>query len=494
MLVEKNNDGDTPLHLASKSGKIGVLDLLINYSIAWPLDVNSVEGSPLKITNNLGNTALHEAITHGKSEVALRLLQVAPDMGHKLNRKKESPLHLAAKEGMGEVVREILRHPWVEVEEEVAVCETGSPLHQAVLGGHIKIVEMLLYHRGDFVKKVDSAANNALHYAAQNNNAKIVEMLLSKDSSLAYLNNNQSQPPLHVAAHYGSTPSIKAILKHCPDTSEQFAPNGGNVLHIAVSRGKLSSLKCLLKNIQFEEIINHQDNDGNTPLHLASMLSRTQSSLLLIRDKRVDPCKLNNKGQTARSVIETLEASTCDMFVWKELKKHEAKRCKKQQLPPVISSKYFARKKSNTKDDYFELSVQTYTLVAALTATVTFAANFTMPGGYNNQSGAAILANHAAFKTFVISNTIAMCSALVVVFCFIWAWRDPGKFKLNQLKWGHRLTVVACLSMIVSLMTAVFLVVESQSKWLAFVVIFIGCCTPIVVWLILGYEILFVPL
>ncbi|KAJ3705210.1 hypothetical protein LUZ61_008915 [Rhynchospora tenuis] len=495
LLLEKNIDGDTPLHVASKFGKIEVADLLINYSLQWPIDIESEEGSPFTTKNKLGNTALHEAVTHGKSEVALRLLEANPNVGHILNEKHESPLHIASREGMVQVVKEILKQSWVEeeVETQTPASGTGSPLHQAVLGGHIKIVEMLLYQRNDMVKLIDSDGNNALHYAAQNDNGRIVEMLITKEPSLAYGNNHWGQPPLHVAVYYGAKAAIRAILKHCPDTAEQFGHDGGNALHVAVNRGKFSSLKCLLRHIQPEEIINHQDNDGNTPLHLAAKQSRIQSSLLLLKDRRVNPCLLNNKRQTARSAIEMLETSTYDMFVWRELKKQEAKRCKKQQLPAVPSSRSFGKKKT-TPDDYFELSVQTYTVVAALIATVTFAAVFTMPGGYQQNEGYAILGKKPAFKPFVISTTIAMCSALVVVFCFIWAWRDPLKFKLNQLKWGHRLIVLACLSMIVSLMTAIYLVVEPESRWLSIVVILIGCSTPIVVWLILGPEVLFVPL
>ncbi|XP_078157126.1 protein ACCELERATED CELL DEATH 6-like [Carex rostrata] len=476
LILEKNIDGDTPLHIASKYGKMKVVDLLIKYSVEWPIDITSEEEGPLTAKNKLGNTALHEAVIYGKSKVALKLLEAKPDVGHMVNICKQSPLHLAAREGMEMVVKEMLQQSWVKNEKEEETPTADS-------------------ERGGLGKHVDNKKNNALHYAAQSNSAKMVEILIAKDLTLAYDNNYWGQPPLHVAVEYGSKSAIKAILKHYPDTAEQVQNDGGNALHIAVKNGKFGSLKSLLKHIKPEEIINHKDHDGNTPLHLAAKLSRIQSSLLLLRDKRVNPCLLNKEGQTARCVIERLEvkANIYEMYVWEELKKQEKKRCQNQQLPRVASDRFTAWKKK-TSTEYFELTVQTYTLVAALIATVTFAAFFTMPGGYDQTKGFAILGNKPAFKPFVISNTIAMCSALVVMFCFIWASRDPLRFKLYKLKWGHRLTILACLSMIVSVMAAVYLVVEPKSRWLPIVVILIGCSTPIGVGLILGLEVLHVPL
>ncbi|KAJ4801482.1 Ankyrin repeat family protein [Rhynchospora pubera] len=221
LLLEKNVDGDTPLHVASKFGKIEVVDLLINYSLEWPIDIESAEGSPFTTKNMLGNTALHEAVTHDESEVALILLEANPNVGYVFNEKQESPFHIAARNGLETVVNEILKLSWVEQEVETQPNATGSPLHQAVLAGHIKIVEMLLFRRSDFVKQVDTDGNNAVHYAAQKNNGRIVEMLITKEPSLAYGNNQWGQPPLHVAVYYGAKLAIKAILKHCPDTAEQ---------------------------------------------------------------------------------------------------------------------------------------------------------------------------------------------------------------------------------------------------------------------------------
>ncbi|KAK1279413.1 Ankyrin repeat-containing protein [Acorus gramineus] len=133
--------------------------------------------------------------------------------------------------------------------------------------------------------------------------------------------------------------------------------------------------------------------------------------------------------------------------------------------------------KMTVADEQFKSSAESYTLVAALFATITFSAIFTMLGGYSNNDGTALRARDAAFKVFLVSNIIATCSSLVVVFCFIWAWKDPVKFKLSQLAWGHRLTVVACLAKLVSLMTVIYVVVAEKCLWLAVTVILI-CCAP----------------
>jgi ankyrin repeat protein len=54
-MLEKNKDGDTPLHIASKFGKTKVMDLLINYSLEWPISIESEERDPFTEINKLGN-------------------------------------------------------------------------------------------------------------------------------------------------------------------------------------------------------------------------------------------------------------------------------------------------------------------------------------------------------------------------------------------------------------------------------------------------------
>nr|CAB3493322.1 unnamed protein product [Digitaria exilis] len=491
LLVARNDDGDTPLHLAAKAGKLEVAELLIRHAQALPQD----QKSPLVMTNKAGNTALHEAVRNRRSAVAVALLDADPLRGHDLNERMESPLHMAAREGLVHVVQKIVDYTWVGQEFLPSVSLSGTALHQAVLGTHHRIVEILLEKRPELIELTDSDGNNALHYAAQKDHQRAVETLLKSRTDLAYKRNHQGHSPLHVAASYGSTEAIKALLRHCPDVAEMMDTyHGRNAFHVSVDSGKANALRCLLRRVRPAELLNRVDASGDTPLHIAARMSRVHCALLLLKDSRVDPCVRDHDGQTARSLVEvklhTGAMDAYEMYLWRQLKHQELKRCRKQQLPPLAT--YPSRRGSN--DKYFERIVETYILVATLIATVTFAATFTMPGGYDQNKGIALHGRNTAFKIFVISNTVAMCSSIVVVFCFIWAWQDPVRFKVDQLLWGHRLTILACLGMLVSLMTAVYITVAPTSRWPAYVVIAIGVSTPAVVVLMLGRDVIFVPL
>ncbi|KAL6642337.1 hypothetical protein ACP70R_020518 [Stipagrostis hirtigluma subsp. patula] len=494
LLVAKTAGGDTPLHLAAREGRLGVAELLVGRARASPQDlaVETPVRNPLVVANGAGETPLHEAVRHRRSAVALMLLEAEPGSGHAPNARMETPLHVAAREGLVDVVDRILSSgQWPELNSGSV---SGTPLHQAALGGHIRITEILLEKRPELINLTDSNGNNALHNAAHKNHRDVVDILLKKQRELASHGNNTQQSPLHVAAHHGATEAIRVLLKHCPDLAETVDGRGRNAFHAAVASGRTSALRCLLRHARPKQLLNRVDNDGNTPLHLAAEMSRVHSAVLLLRDRCVDPCVVNRAGRTPRNLLELRgfdELDSLELYLWTELKKQESSRCR-EELPSVGAVR--RQRSSGRERDYFERRIETYLLVAALVATVTFAATFTMPGGYNQTDGTAIHSHRTAFKVFVVSNTVAMSSSSVVLLCFLWAWKDPMKSKLDHLIWGHRLTFLACLAMLVSLMAAVDVTVAPTVRWPVYMVIAIGTSVPLIVGLILGKEVLFVPL
>ena len=127
---------------------------------------------------------------------------------------------------------------------------------------------------------------------------------------------------------------------------------GRNALHASVDSGKASALRCLLRRVRPAELLNRADSNGDAPLHVAAKRSRVHCALLLLGDRRVDPCVRDRAGQTARSLVEvklhTGEMDAYEMYLWKQLKHQESIRirCGNQQLPPVAT--YPGRSRGST--------------------------------------------------------------------------------------------------------------------------------------------------
>jgi hypothetical protein len=96
-------------------------------------------------------------------------------------------------------------------------------------------------------------------------------------------------------------------------------------------------------------------------------------------------------------------------------------------------------------------------VVAALIATVTFAAAFTLPGSYNSDpgpnKGTAILAKTAAFIVFVISDAMSMMLSIFVVFIHFLMVLNQG-FKLDKNKEIYEVTSLK-LFMVATLLTMI---------------------------------------
>ena len=103
-------------------------------------------------------------------------------------------------------------------------------------------------------------------------------------------------------------------------------------------------------------------------------------------------------------------------------------------------------------------------IVAALIATVTFAAGFTLPGGYNDNDGMTILTKKAAFKAFVVADTIAVTLSVSPAFVYF-----PILSHRNEELIGEHLTTEAFLTMfgmgamVVAFMTGIYAVLPLSS-------------------------------
>lgn len=130
--------------------------------------------------------------------------------------------------------------------------------------------------------------------------------------------------------------------------------------------------------------------------------------------------------------------------------------------------------------DAFERQVNFLLLVSILIATVTYAAGFTVPGGYNssdddrnNTPGLATMLRHMAFQVFVLTDVLAMYSALTAAVVLGWALSFDFVLVVKALHLALPLFGGALMMMCIAFTAGIYLVVHDV-WWLRTGVLIMG--------------------
>ncbi|KAF8113105.1 hypothetical protein N665_0056s0010 [Sinapis alba] len=431
-ILEAHNR-DSILHLASSLGHHGLVEMIIS---EWPsllLEPNWKDQIPLHAAAHAGSkilsaeererfnvyvlkdidgdTPLRSALKGRHLETALCLLNAGNHGSFLENNNGISPLYMAVEAG----------HLALGQSSNLDSNLQGrkSLVHAALTAKNRGIIDAILNEEPSLVNERDEEGRTCLSFGAYVRYCKGVYYLLDRSTSSVFECNSDGSFPIHIA-----------ILKRCPDSKELLNKQGQNILHIAAKSGKSRSL--LLRHIKtLDRKKNHlseeQDEDGNTPLHLATINWRPRNVRDLTKFSSNNTKVLNIKNKEGLRPLDIAELNLQSDYIFRErmtlmvlLSVYKPGGCEK--LP--TSGMTLRSRSENLDANKYKDRVNALLLVAALIATVTFAAGLTVPGGFNSSPpnlGLAILADDYNFISFVVADIVAMHSSLVAIVALIWA-------------------------------------------------------------------------
>ncbi|XP_059665951.1 uncharacterized protein LOC132311844 isoform X2 [Cornus florida] len=510
----------TALHYAARAGNIEAAMWLVNKN-----------PRSLYLCNIDRRVPLEEAVMFRRRNLILYLLEVTIKyINIKTDGNFPIDLQVMIAGDQFDIALSLVQrhHEWARMAPNWSPRELSSALHLTILkpyafrsGTHLNWWQRLIYsyvpmkledfayhstHQGDIENPVDSfipvkqKLYNVFWKVTQmlvpeikywqelkGKHYQVLELVKHLCNDVAKLNYSEAEEtiriPLIKAASVGIPEVVEVIFTVFPDAIANIETDmGQNVFQVAIVNRCESVFNLIyqFREEARETILSYADKNLRTCLDLAACLESEQ--------------KLYLRAHAAGAALQMQR----ELQWFKEVEKfsifHGTRELSRNKTPAMIFTETH-EELVKEGEKWIKDTANSCTIVAALVATMVFAAAITVPGGNDDKSGLPILFKDRAFIIFIISDALALFSSTSSVLLFLsiltsrYAEIDFLYTLPKRLVIGLVTLFFSTISMMVAFSTTLYLVLGYEKAWII-VPVTAFSCIPVTLFASLQFPLL----
>jgi 7,8-dihydropterin-6-yl-methyl-4-(beta-D-ribofuranosyl)aminobenzene 5'-phosphate synthase len=231
---------------------------------------------------------VHEAAKQGDLAKLKTLIAENPDLANAKNENQETPLHAAVSGGHLDIVDLLIA---AKADVNAVDNQKRTPLHLACYDGHEEIAEKLISHGADLEAKF-SNGTTPLFWAIPEGHTEVFELLVNRGADINAKTNDGANL-LHTTALYGQKNMAEILIGKGADVN-RTSDDGTPPINYAAARGHREVLELLIDK---GADVNAADDRGYTPLRISILLGQTEIVETLLA-RGADPNRKNDDGAT----------------------------------------------------------------------------------------------------------------------------------------------------------------------------------------------------
>lgn len=207
--VEKGDiSGGTAMHIAADSGRVDAVTYLLS------------KGANSCIVDQNGASPLFRACRRGHQKTVAVLLEADPQAAGLVDNEGRTGMHIAAEEGHGEVVRELITASSLPLKIDLVNRAGLTALDSAVEKGQLGVVKILMEDGGAAMNETGNGTMPTIFRCCKDTGNKVVnqqllevlEYLIRSRNANIRVTNPDGFMPLHYAAQYGTLEMVQCLV------------------------------------------------------------------------------------------------------------------------------------------------------------------------------------------------------------------------------------------------------------------------------------------